>query len=158
MCIVLSKAHYDSTPPPRVHPPRRGTVTATVSYCTGLQNYESSLLELMRTSFVLTHCTPETSQMFPEGTIVHYARSTKEPVLAVQGPSPHGDRYRTITYKHGATEVVHDPETFDSRVGHLTTPTSRRDPCATGRGVAPQRCTAVAVHSACLLSAARLAP
>ena len=47
--------------------------------------------------------------MFPEGTIVRYVRSTKEPVLAVvQGPSPHGDRYRTIVYKCGATEVVHD--------------------------------------------------
>ena len=46
--------------------------------------------------------------MFPEGTIVRYVRATKEPVLAVvQGPSPHGDQYRTITYKRGATEVVH---------------------------------------------------
>jgi hypothetical protein len=47
--------------------------------------------------------------MFPEGTIVRYVRATKEPVLAVvQGPSPRGDQYRTITYKCGATEVVHD--------------------------------------------------
>ena len=38
---------------------------ATVSYCTGLHNYESSLLELMRTSFVLTHCTPQTSANVP---------------------------------------------------------------------------------------------
>ena len=26
----------------------------------------------------------------------------------VQGPSPHGDQSRTIVYKRGATEVVHD--------------------------------------------------
>jgi hypothetical protein len=38
---------------------------ATVSNCTGLHNYESSLLELMRTSIVLTHCTPQTSQNVP---------------------------------------------------------------------------------------------
>ena len=40
---------------------------------------------------------------------MRYVRSTKEPVLAVvQGPSPHGEQYRTITYKRGAAEVVHD--------------------------------------------------
>ena len=37
-----------------------------------------------------------------------YVCSTKEPVLAVvQGPSPHGDLYRTIAHKRGATEVVY---------------------------------------------------
>ena len=42
-------------------------------------------------------------------TVVRYVRSTKDPVLAVvQGPSPHGEQYRTIVYKRGATEVVHD--------------------------------------------------
>ena len=42
--------------------------------------------------------------MFPEGAVVRYVRSTKEPALAVvQGPSPHGDQYRTIVYKRGAT-------------------------------------------------------
>ena len=47
-------------------------------------------------------------KMFPQGAVVCYVR-TKEPVLAVvQGPSPHGEQYRTITYKHGATEVEHD--------------------------------------------------
>ena len=58
--------------PPRVHPPRGGNrhrlvpkKNATVSYCTGLHNCESPLLELMRTSFVLTHCTPQTSQNVP---------------------------------------------------------------------------------------------
>jgi hypothetical protein len=49
------------------------------------------------------------SKIFPEGTIARYVHVTKEPVLAdVQGPSPHGDQYRTITYKRGAAEVVHD--------------------------------------------------
>ena len=61
-------------PPPHVHPPLGGgnrhrlvpkKNNATVSYCTGLHNCESSLLELMRTSFVLTHCTPQTSQNVP---------------------------------------------------------------------------------------------
>ena len=48
-------------------------------------------------------------KMFPQGTIVPYVRSTGEPVLAVvQGPSPHGEQYRTITYKRGVAEVVHD--------------------------------------------------
>ena len=52
--------------PPRVHPPPPwGGGNATVSYCTGLHNYETSLLELMRASFVLTHCTPQTSQNVP---------------------------------------------------------------------------------------------
>ena len=56
-----------STPPPgggdrhRLVPKKN----ATVSHCTGSHNHESSLLELMRTSFVLTHCTPETSQHVP---------------------------------------------------------------------------------------------
>ena len=37
-------------------------------------------------------------KMFPQGTVVRYVRSTGEPVLAaVQGPSPHGEQYRTIT-------------------------------------------------------------
>ena len=60
-------------PPPRVHPPPVSIPpprlvpkkTPTVSYCTGLHNYESLLLELMRTFFVLTHCTPQTSQNVP---------------------------------------------------------------------------------------------
>ena len=40
---------------------------------------------------------------------MRYVRSTGEPVLAtVQGPSPRGEQYRTITYKRGAAEVVHD--------------------------------------------------
>ena len=48
-------------------------------------------------------------KMFPQGTVVRYVRSTGEPVLAtVQGPSPRGEQYRTITYKRGAAEVVHD--------------------------------------------------
>ena len=39
---------------------------------------------------------------------MRYVRSTKEHGLAVvQGPSPHGDQYRTIVYKCGATEVVY---------------------------------------------------
>ena len=61
-----------SIPPLCPSPPQGGNrhrlvpkKTATVSYCTGLQNYESSLLKLMRTSFVLTHCTPKTSQSVP---------------------------------------------------------------------------------------------
>ena len=29
-------------------------------------------------------------------------------LAVVQRPSPHGDQYRTIVYKRGATEVVHD--------------------------------------------------
>ena len=47
-------------PPPRVPPPQGGNrhrlvpkKIATVSYCAGLHNYESSLSELMHTSFVL---------------------------------------------------------------------------------------------------------
>ena len=77
--VRYARCAKNTFPPPGVHPPpcpspppRGGTVTgwfqkktATVSYCTGLDNYESSLLELMRTSFVLTHCTPKTSQSVP---------------------------------------------------------------------------------------------
>ena len=60
-----------SPPPVSIPPPPGGggnrhrlvqKKNATVSYCTGLHNYESSLLELMCTSFVLTHCTPQTSK------------------------------------------------------------------------------------------------
>ena len=29
-------------------------------------------------------------------------------LAVVQGPPPHGDQYRTIVYKGGATKVVHD--------------------------------------------------
>ena len=50
-------------------------------------------------------------KMFPQGAIVCYVCSTKESLLVVvQGPSPHGEQYRTITYKRGATEIVHGTE------------------------------------------------
>ena len=48
-------------------------------------------------------------KMFPQGSVVRCVLSTKEPVLAVVlGPSPHGGQYRSILYKRGSPEVVHD--------------------------------------------------
>ena len=73
------------------------------------RNCETSLSELMCTSFVLTYCAPQTPENFPQSAVVRSVRSTKEPVVAVvQGRSPHGEQYRTMVYKRGATEVVHD--------------------------------------------------
>ena len=43
--------------------------------------------------------------MFPQGTVVCYVCCTKERVLAVVQQC---EQYRTIVYKHGATEVAHD--------------------------------------------------
>ena len=78
----------------------------SVLYCIELRNCKTSLSERMCTSIVLTHCPPQ--KMFPQGAVVRDVRSTKEPVLAVvHGPSPHGDQYRTIVCKRGATEVVY---------------------------------------------------
>ena len=37
-------------------------------------------------------------------------------LAVVQGPSPHGDQYRCMVYKCGATEVVH----YCASVKHLT--------------------------------------
>ena len=38
--------------------------------------------------------------MFPQGTVVRYVASPKEPVLAVvQRPSPHGEQYRSVAVK-----------------------------------------------------------
>ena len=73
LMLKLSLSSYLPPPPPVSIPPRGGgnrhqlvpKKIATVSYCTGLHNYESSLLELMCTPFVLTHCTPQTSQNVP---------------------------------------------------------------------------------------------
>ena len=74
VCVWSTHTFPHLPPPPRVHPPPGGggdrhrlvpKNNATVSYCAGLHIYESSLLELMRTSFVLTHCTPQTSQNVP---------------------------------------------------------------------------------------------
>ena len=62
-----------SIPPPLSTPPRGGggaspTSTrkdALVSFCTALRNCETSFSDLMCAYFVLTHCTPQTSQNVP---------------------------------------------------------------------------------------------
>ena len=59
---------------------------------------------------------------------MRYVRSTKEPVLAVvQGPSPHGEQYRTITYKMGQN-VCGEPGGWGTPLGTscISPGTSRR--------------------------------
>ena len=69
------------------------------------------------------------------------------------GPEPSGTHNDPGQHFHGYCrlqmpfKLALGPETFDSCAGRPTTPTSHRDTCATGRGVAPRGCTAVAVHS-----------
>ena len=47
-------------------------------------------------------------------------------LAVVQGPSPHGDQYRTITYKRGATQVVHDRASLKRLTAvHATSPPPR---------------------------------
>ena len=87
-----------SPPPPKSIRPGGGLLVpeknASMSYAED-RNCETLLSEIVCTSFVLT--------------VVRFLRSAKEPVRAVvQGPSPHGEQYRSIVHKRGATEVAHD--------------------------------------------------
>ena len=66
--------HVQPPPPPLVHPPQGGGggshwlisgKNVSVSYWIELCNRETSLSELMWTSFVVTHCTPLTFENVP---------------------------------------------------------------------------------------------
>ena len=75
---------------------------------------------------------------------MRYVRSTKDAVRAVvQGPSPNGEQYRSIEYKHGATEVVH----YHAAVKRLTAvPATSPPPPPTET---QQRCCPPRVYGSC---------